>query len=223
MASAGLGRSRADSIRRVGQRAPDFVEVWSSGPVRLVPLDDDQITVGREEESSIVLAEDGLASRFHAVLQRYPTGWAVRDLGSTNGTYVNGQRVIGERTIRAGDEVRVGRSRLVMRAAAAASSSRPTMTEAAAPNLTRREADVLIALCWPVLHGEPFAPAATVADIAATLHVSLGAVKTHLSNLYDKFGLHDSVPERRAQLAREAINRHAVDVGDLPSGFRPPG
>jgi hypothetical protein len=42
----------------------------------------------------------------------------------------------------------------------AASSSRPTMTDAAAPNLTRREADVLVALCWRVLHGEPFAQTA---------------------------------------------------------------
>ena len=96
------------------------------------------------------------------------------------------------------------------------------MTEAAAPILTRREADVLVALCWPVLHGEPFAPPTTVADIADQLHVSVGAVKTHLSNLYEKFGLHDSVPERRAQLAREAINRHAVEVGDRPDDFRPP-
>jgi DNA-binding NarL/FixJ family response regulator len=55
-----------------------------------------------------------------------------------------------------------------------------------------------------------------VAEVAETLHVSAGAVKTHLSNLYDKFGLHDVGGDRRAKLAQK-INRHAVDIADLPS------
>lgn len=200
----------------MGDGDPEFIEVWSAGPVRLLPLEGDQITVGRDPASGVALPDDDSASRFHAVFQRYPVGWAIRDLGSTNGTFVNGQSVVGERALRAGDEVRIGQSRLVMRQTAA-KTSRQTITDQPAPNLTRRESDVLIALCWPLLHGNAFGPPATVAEIAETLHVSAGAVKTHLSNLYDKFGLYEAGGDRRAKLAQEAINRHAVDIADQPS------
>jgi DNA-binding NarL/FixJ family response regulator len=214
--SYGAFCGRLGKISAVGGGDPEFIEVWSTGPVRLVPLEGDQITVGRDQASGVALPDDDNASRFHAVLQRYPVGWAVRDLGSTNGTYVNGQSLVGERALRAGDEIRIGKSRLVVRQTAA-KTSRETMTEQPAPNLTRRESDVLIALCWPLLHGNAFGPPATVAEIGETLHVSAGAVKTHLSNLYYKFGLHDAGGDRRAKLAQEAIIRHAVDVADLPS------
>lgn len=201
----------------MGGGDPEFIEVWSTGPVRLLPLEGDQITVGRDPDSGVALADDERASRFHAVFQRYPVGWAIRDLGSTNGTFVNGQSVVGERALRPGDEVRIGQSRLVVRRSVTGGTSRQTVTEQPVPKLTRRETDVLIVLCWPLLHGNAFGPPATVAEIAETLHVSGGAVKTHLSNLYDKFGLHDAGGDRRAKLAQEAINRHAVDIADVPS------
>jgi hypothetical protein len=207
------------SVSDAGQ---DFLEVWSAGPSRLVPLVADQVTVGREVNDGVGLPEDDNVSRLHAVLQRYPTGWAIRDLGSTNGTYVNGQKIVGERALRAGDKIRVGRSRLVVRASPS-EPSRRTVTERPPPNLTRRERDILVALCWPLLHGDAFAPPAPVRDIAESLHVSVGAVKTHLSNLYDKFELYETGRDRRGELAREAINRHAVDVGDITSDTTRPG
>jgi pSer/pThr/pTyr-binding forkhead associated (FHA) protein len=204
-------------IPSVGGGDPEFIEVWSTGPVRLVPLEGDQITVGRDPESGVPLPDDDRTSRFHAVFQRYSVGWAIRDLGSTNGTFVNGQSVVGERALRPGDEIRIGHSRIVIRRPVVGGASRQTVTEQPVPKLTRREKDVLIALCWPLLHGNAFGPPATVAEVAETLHVSAGAVKTHFSNLYDKFGLHDAGGDRRAKLAQEAINRHAVDITDLPS------
>jgi hypothetical protein len=200
----------------VSDKGQDFLEVWSAGPSRLVPLVADQVAVGREASDGVALPGDDNVSRLHAVLQRYSTGWAVRDLGSTNGTYVNGQKIVGERALRAGDEIRIGRSRLVVRSSPSG-PSRPTVTERPPPNLTRRERDILVVLCWPLLHGDAFAPPATVRDVAESLHVSVGAVKTHLSNLYDKFELYNTGRDRRGELAREAINRHAVDVGDITS------
>jgi hypothetical protein len=45
----------------------------------------------------------------HAVFERFGDTWCVRDLGSRNGTFVNGDRVIGERALHAGDEILLGR------------------------------------------------------------------------------------------------------------------
>ena len=47
-------------------------------------------------------------SRIHARLERTPEGWVLKDLSSTNGTRVNGWRVRGQVTVRAGDVVRFG-------------------------------------------------------------------------------------------------------------------
>jgi tetratricopeptide (TPR) repeat protein len=81
------------------------------------------------------------------------------------------------------------------------------------PELTRRERDVLVALCRPVLSNEVFAEPASVREIAGTLVVTDAAVKQHLLNLYDKF---DIAPggRRRVTLAKEAIKRGAVELGE---------
>jgi hypothetical protein len=53
-------------------------------------------------------------SGHHAEIRRARTGYLVRDLGSTNGTYINGQRIAGEQALRLGDEVRFGAARFAM-------------------------------------------------------------------------------------------------------------
>jgi Nif-specific regulatory protein len=69
-------------------------------------------SLGRAPTNKIPLKDD-LCSREHAEV--YPDGgaWYVRDLGSLNGTHVNGEAVRGERTLRPLDEVRIGRTRVV--------------------------------------------------------------------------------------------------------------
>jgi hypothetical protein len=51
-------------------------------------LDDDHVTVGRAAENTVSLSWDRTVSALHAVIERYGSGWSVRDLGSTNGTFV---------------------------------------------------------------------------------------------------------------------------------------
>src|SRR4051812_44741359 len=64
--------------------------------------------VGRGSDVELTL-EDGEASRRHAVLRPQPDGSVVlEDLGSTNGTYVNGQRLTGPVSLRGGERVRIG-------------------------------------------------------------------------------------------------------------------
>jgi DNA-binding NarL/FixJ family response regulator len=85
------------------------------------------------------------------------------------------------------------------------------------PEITRRERDVLIELCRPAASSELFVEPASVRDIAASLRVSEAAVKQHLLNLYDKFAIEDCSERRRVALAREALRRDVVTVGDLRS------
>jgi hypothetical protein len=59
----------------------------------------------------------------HAEIRRASTGYLVRDLNSTNGTYVNGQRIEGEQALRPGDEVRFGAARFAMVAGSRAPSA----------------------------------------------------------------------------------------------------
>jgi hypothetical protein len=71
-----------------------------------------ELSIGRAGECDLVLDEPTV-SRHHAVLRRTPEGWAVRDVGSTNGTRVNGWRV-EEAALRVGDELTIGSSRFVV-------------------------------------------------------------------------------------------------------------
>ena len=74
-------------------------------------LDSDATTAGRHPSSDIFL-DDVTVSRRHAEFVRTGDGFAVRDVGSLNGTYVNRER-IDETSLASGDEVQVGKYRLV--------------------------------------------------------------------------------------------------------------
>jgi DNA-binding CsgD family transcriptional regulator len=180
-----------------------------------VALEGERVTVGSHEGSDIALVGDRRASRLHAVLERFATGWTIRDLGSRNGTFVNGRRLEGEQVLKAGDEIRIGATRLVMRAQA--QDGARTVTEAAPPPpaLTARERDVLVELCRPVLAGDMFTEPASIRQVAEALGVTDAAVKQHLLHLYDKFGVYDEPTRRRVGLANEALRRGAVAIGDL--------
>jgi hypothetical protein len=80
-------------------------------------LDDDMVTAGRHPDSDVFL-DDVTVSRRHAEFRRSADGFVVRDVGSLNGTYVNRDRV-DEVTLSNGDEVQVGKYRLVYFVAAA--------------------------------------------------------------------------------------------------------
>jgi hypothetical protein len=67
-------------------------------------------TLGRDVNNAIVV-EDPFASAEHAVLTFRGSAWYVEDLGSTNGTFVNGHPVSGVATISFGDELQVGQVR----------------------------------------------------------------------------------------------------------------
>jgi hypothetical protein len=74
-------------------------------------LDSELTEVGRRPDSDIFL-DDVTVSRRHAEFYRQGTRFAVRDVGSLNGTYVNRER-IEEVTLNGGDEVQIGKFRMV--------------------------------------------------------------------------------------------------------------
>ena len=71
-------------------------------------LRDGETSVGRSSGSNIVLKSDDYASGRHAQLTRHGGLLYVEDLGSTNGTFVNGRKTVGATPLRNGDTIRVG-------------------------------------------------------------------------------------------------------------------
>ena len=69
------------------------------------------IAIGRDDTAGIVI-EDDEVSRRHALVVVFDDGARVDDLGSTNGTWVNGARIAMPHPLREGDELRVGGTRL---------------------------------------------------------------------------------------------------------------
>ncbi len=69
----------------------------------------DVVVMGRSEETDVVLS-DPYASEFHLRLVAQDSGLTLHDLGSTNGTYVNGRRVSAPTQLRQGDTIQVGKT-----------------------------------------------------------------------------------------------------------------
>ena len=179
-----------------------FLRIEEGGEV--IALRGEVTTVGRGLGVDIRL-DDPSVSRLHAELVRRGPYVYVVDLGlSRNGTRVNG-RPVARRVLDEGDVLSFGAARCrigglpheVM--ADDAELRRP-----AAPELTRRELDVLAALCRPALSDEAFATPATAHEIALDLVVTEAAVKQHLLRLYQKFRIPEG-QNRRTRLANEVI------------------
>jgi hypothetical protein len=73
------------------------------------------LVAGRDADLDIPLGADGYASGRHARFGRAPDGDVVEDLHSTNGTYVNGDRLVGLRRLAAGDVITIGQTQLTYR------------------------------------------------------------------------------------------------------------
>ncbi len=89
----------SDSFRLIVRRGPQ--------PNQSYDLNKDIVTLGRDITNDIVI-NDPEVSRHHMRLTRGAGGFTLEDLGSTNGTFVNGQRLTGARPLRPGDMVGLG-------------------------------------------------------------------------------------------------------------------
>lgn len=196
------------------------LEVSKPSGRELIPLDGLRVTLGKASTNAVSLEHDETVSRLHAVLENLGFAWSIRDLGSRNGTYLNGERITAERVLRSGDEVRVGKSRLLfweVRDSGEGKLDEETMTAQPLelpPRLTPRELDVLVVLCRPLVSDDAFPELPSVRRMAGELFVTEAAVKQHLQNLYDKFAI-PAEGDRRVRLANEALRRGAVTLAQL--------
>ncbi|MEK6752705.1 MAG: FHA domain-containing protein [Chloroflexota bacterium] len=92
-----------------------FQFVMRSGPTPGVtfPLDGDQLTIGRDSSNGVAI-NDAEVSRKHSRLSFQGGKYVIEDLGSTNGTFVNGQRLAGPVVLKAGDVVSLGEQIVLM-------------------------------------------------------------------------------------------------------------
>ncbi len=74
----------------------------------------DVVVMGRSDETDVVL-DDPYASDFHLRLVSQESGMVLHDLGSTNGTYVNGRRVSAPTELKRGDSIQVGKTVMEIR------------------------------------------------------------------------------------------------------------
>jgi pSer/pThr/pTyr-binding forkhead associated (FHA) protein len=132
----------------------EFQFVMRSGPTpgKIYPIEGNELTVGRESNNSIAI-NDAEVSRKHARLEKRGTSYVIQDLGSTNGTFVNGVRISGIQVLNAGDEVSFGENILLMYEAVVD----PNATMVSSPKPAKTE----MSPQRPVVAAPPAAPASS--------------------------------------------------------------
>jgi pSer/pThr/pTyr-binding forkhead associated (FHA) protein len=174
-------------------------------------------TLGRRPETNLSIGWDSEVSGLHAELQHLGGEWTVVDDGlSTNGTFVDGQRVSGRQRLRDESRIRVGQTILAYRAAQMTGVGETVMaSRQLAVQLTDMQRSVLVTLCRPYRDGG-FGTPATNQDIASELFLSVDAVKMHLRTLFAKFELGD-LPQnqKRATLVERALSSGAISRREL--------
>ena len=111
----GGNASRGRAKKSVGKGVPTFVVIEPKQHRGATYTLSSVLAIGRLEDTDIVIADDSCISSHHARIEIRPEGSWVVDLGSTNGCFVNGQRVADERSVRKGDRIQVGSTVLEMR------------------------------------------------------------------------------------------------------------
>ncbi|MEY9948097.1 FHA domain-containing protein [Kitasatospora sp. GAS1066B] len=107
------GRLARFALRAVGRLSAFTVRLRNAWRTERLPgltlphLGPSELRIGRAPGSDLRLT-DVSVSRWHAELRRLGDGWVLYDLGSTNGTHVNGRRVTGGVPVRPGDQVAFG-------------------------------------------------------------------------------------------------------------------
>ena len=97
------------SMRRSRRRVGELVMVRSDSQVGTTISVANAVVLGRSPEADVLL-DDPYASMFHLRLTMEGDTMSLSDLGTTNGTYVNGRRVTNPVVLNAGDSVQVGKT-----------------------------------------------------------------------------------------------------------------
>jgi len=169
------------------------IDIHDGSRRRTIELSADIVRIGRDEQCDIVLAGDATVSRKHAVLRAEGPEWIVEDLGSRNGTFLNGARLTAPAHVRPTDRMLIGDYVLVLRAQdddqLETCAAGDAQVGGGVP-LSRRELEVLRLVC----------AGNSDQQIADELVVSIKTVHSHLDRIRDKTGA-----RRRPELIRYGI------------------
>ena len=186
---------------------------------RILPLPESAAVIGRDAACDASLTWDEQVSRVHVELANLRGHWLVIDDGlSRNGTFVNGERVVGRRRLHDGDLLLVGSTSLRFCEAQPGDRQSTAVPASAADrvDLSPAQRRVLVALCRPVQGVDRFDSPATNQQIADELYLTVAAVKTHLRALSQRLGL-TGVPQnaKRARLVQMAFELGLVTPADF--------
>ena len=82
--------------------------------IRLPIVRNSEVSIGRSENNTISLSADKMISRHHCIIRVMEEDMALKDLGSQNGTYLNGQRVLDESSLPVPSWLQVGNTRFIV-------------------------------------------------------------------------------------------------------------
>jgi hypothetical protein len=113
---------------------PEYQIVMRAGPTpgKVFPVSGESFTIGREPGNGIVI-NDAEVSRKHARMSQQGTTYTIEDLGSTNGTFVNGVRLTAPHALRSGEVIAFGEQISMVFEAVEVSDPNATMLHAAKP------------------------------------------------------------------------------------------
>jgi pSer/pThr/pTyr-binding forkhead associated (FHA) protein len=109
-----LGQQGKPAKVKRGRAARQLVVTAGQLAGTRITLGETQITIGRAEDSTLVITDDYASAR-HARLVPRAGQWVVEDLGSTNGTYLDRAKVSGPTPVPLGVPIRFGRTSLELR------------------------------------------------------------------------------------------------------------
>jgi len=113
-AAGGGAATGAPAKARKGRAAHQLVVTAGALAGTRLTLGEQQITIGRAEDSTLVITDDYASAR-HARIVPRAGQWLLEDLGSTNGTYLGNSKVTGPTPVPLGVPIRIGRTAIELR------------------------------------------------------------------------------------------------------------
>lgn len=176
---------------------PVLLQVSSESGTSHLPARGQLLKIGRAVDNDIVLSSEPTVSRYHAELISDVDGWSVRDLGSHNGTHVNGMPLKASEVRLVGPTDVIGLGTVTIRLLETSDAGGMTVEDGRGRDmhrlltaLSQREREVLTLV----------AVGRTDDQVAAELFISVKTVHSHLDRIRDKTGV-----RRRAELTRLAV------------------
>jgi predicted component of type VI protein secretion system len=177
-----------------------------------IVLDGEGLVLGRGPACDVQL-DDATTSTDHLELTRHGGAVIATDLGSRNGTLLNGRPLDRATRLRHGDTLELGRTRLQLVLPPVAGVAGTEPAAAGGAKLSDQERDVAAALVAPFRVAGALAPRpARRAEIAAAVHLSERTVQRRLDGLSVKLGLPAHAPRERAHLLAQRILERGIDA-----------